>query len=66
METHLNTAMCCGKLLRELMSFLPNVYVDLFSFCSATNIPFSSNLHPIAVGDLMKHEKSNIVYYKIN
>jgi len=65
MERHLNTALCLGKLVRELVSFLPNVYADLFSFCSATDVPFSSNLYPIAVGDLTKHEKSDIVYDKI-
>ena len=65
MERRLNTAVCHGKLVRELMSFLPNVFADLFSFCSATDIPFSSNLYLIAFGDLTKHEKSDIVYYKI-
>ena len=54
-----------GELVGELVSFLPNVSVDLFSFCSSTIIPFGSNLYPIAVGDLTKQKISNIVYYKI-
>ena len=56
MERHINTALCHGKLVGELVSFLPNVSVDLFSFCSSTIIPFGSNLYPIAVGDLTKQK----------